>query len=109
MAEAGESEWAPLKYQSQPSAAEQIAARRDATERPDRVAREFDDARDEWRQYHDRHYSNRLARAAFSIHRPEAGYERVMCAECNESDGDDTLGVDWPCATFAAMKAAADD
>lgn len=100
--------WEPLKHQFGPSAAEQIAARREAQERPARLARELTVAQEEWRQYFDRHYANRLARSAFDIHQPEIEYDRVVCQECKESDLDDTVGVEWPCSTYAAMKAAAD-
>jgi hypothetical protein len=101
--------WTPLRHQGRPSAAEQIAARRAARERPERVARELAAAEEEWRQYFDRHYANRTARAAFDVHRPDAGYDTVVCSECEEHNGyEDTQQVAWPCRTYAAMKAAAD-
>lgn len=100
--------WEPLRHQGRISAAEEMAARGAAMERAARLQERLDYAREEWRQYFDRYYANRPARAVFDIHQPEQGYERVVCQECREADCDDTVGVEWPCATFSAMKAAAD-
>jgi len=92
-----------------PTGFDEAKARREAQERQARVERELAEARDEWRQYFDRHYANRLARAAFDIHQPEARYDCVVCSECEEHNGyEDTQQVAWPCRTYAAMKEAAD-
>ena len=101
--------WTPLRSHSRPSAAEQIAARHAAATREARVKQATDDAMADWRQFADTLAGNPIALAALRCHQPEAGYERVVCDECCESDIDDTVGVEWPCGTFAAMKAAADD
>lgn len=99
--------WQPIRYR--PTAAEQNEARRRERERPGRIARETAEAMDEWRRYFDRHADNPVARAAFDIHQPEEGYDRVICGECRDSDTcDGTTGATWPCLTFTAMKEAAD-
>ena len=101
--------WTPLRRQiGGPSAAEQIAARREAREREARLAEELAAAEQEWQHYHDRHTDNPVAQAGFGIHRPEVEYDRVVCTECRESDFDDTIGVAWPCGTYQAMKDATD-
>lgn len=100
--------WAPLLRQFGPSAASEIAARRAAQERPERVARETAAAKGEWRQYADRYYANPVARAAFDVHQPTEGYDRVICETCMESDCGEVTDATWPCITYARMKAAAD-
>lgn len=42
--------------------------------------------------------------AVLDIHKPVRGYQGAVCSECRESDGDDTVPVDWPCATFTAIE-----
>lgn len=41
---------------------------------------------------------------AFELHRPVAGYQRVDCAHCEQSDGmESTENAPWPCATYTAL------
>lgn len=100
--------WEPLRHQGWPSAAEQIAARQDAQKRQERVRQAGEAAVDDWTEFRTQHADNPLAAVALDIHQPVAEWDRVVCQECRESDLDDTVGVEWPCGTYAAMKAAAD-
>lgn len=47
---------------------------------------------------------NPVAVAVLGIHKPVRGYQRAVCSGCGESDGDDTVPVDWPCTTFTAIE-----
>jgi hypothetical protein len=50
---------------------------------------------------------NRPALAALGVHRPQRGYYRAECSECQESDGcEDVAAVEWPCGTYTAIKGA---
>lgn len=100
--------YAPLRFS--PAEAEANARRAQAERRATqaRIAREAETALAEWQSFRDRHADSPVALAVLDVHQPEAGYDRVVCAECCEPDCDDTVGVEWQCATFAAMKEAAD-
>lgn len=65
-------------------------------------------AHEEWRLYADRYVDNPVARAAFEVHQPEDGYDRVVCGSCMEDIGYEAGSTTWPCLTFERMKAAAD-
>lgn len=88
--------------------AEQIAARQAAADREERLRQAGEDAVDDWTEFRARHADNPLAAVALDIHQPVVEWDRVVCQECREADLDDTVGVEWPCGTYAAMKAAAD-
>lgn len=81
-------------------------ARAERLEREQRIALEAREAEDEWRRRRDRHQDNPVARAAFDLHRPQAGYGQVECAECREADYDGAVPVSWPCGTYRAMREA---
>jgi hypothetical protein len=86
--------------------------RRDEAERRRtevRVAQEAAAALEQWRAFREQYADNPIVAAALDIHQPEASYDTVVCSECEEHDGyEDTRQVAWPCATYAAMKEAAD-
>lgn len=73
-----------------------------------RVAQETAVALDEWTRLCDRHAGEPATLAALAIHRPETGHDRVVCAECEESDGEDTIPVAWQCRTYTAIRQATD-
>lgn len=101
--------WTPLRFDPAQMEANARRAQAERREAEKRIARETAEAMDEWRRYFDRHADNPVARAAFDIHQPEEGYDRVICGECRDSDTcDGTTGATWPCLTFTAMKEAAD-
>lgn len=58
----------------------------------------------DWDTTRHAHAGNPAALAVLGIHKPVRGYQGAVCAECRESDGDDTVPVDWPCATFTAIE-----
>lgn len=58
----------------------------------------------DWEITRHAHAGNPIALAVLGIHKPVRGYQGAVCSECRESDGDDTVPVDWPCATFTAIE-----
>jgi hypothetical protein len=78
------------------------AAAADAA-RLERIGAEVTCVTDEHRGIRNRAASPAVA-AVLAIHRPYAGYDRIHCTECRESDWDGAAAVDWPCATYTAIK-----
>lgn len=63
-------------------------------------------ARDEWQQLRDRLTGNAPALTVLDLHKPSDATYWLACAHCQEgADGDPT---EWPCATYTAIKEAAD-
>lgn len=58
----------------------------------------------DWETTRHAHAGNPVALAVLGIHKPVRGYQGAVCSECRESDGDDTVPVDWPCTTFTAIE-----
>lgn len=100
--------WKPLRFD--PAQIEANARRFEAErrEREERARQASEVAVDEWTEFRARHADNLVAGAVLDIHQPVVEYYRVVCEECKESDLDDTVGVEWPCPTYAAMKEATD-
>ncbi|MHA6764701.1 hypothetical protein [Streptacidiphilus sp. PAMC 29251] len=85
----------------EPETPEQAAERIKAEQ-----AAALDAATAEWQAVRDQHPG---ASAVLNLHYPIAGYQRVDCDHCEQSDGmESTEQRPWPCATYAALAGAAE-
>jgi hypothetical protein len=98
--------WISLPHM--PTYESDAAIQRRNRERVEAVTAAFDEAHAAWARFGAAHADNPVIQAVLGIHQPEAGYNRVECAECQEPDLDDTAGVERPCRTYLAVKEAAD-
>ena len=92
----------PPLYFDSPEGRAKLAALN--AEREARLTVELAAAQQEWRDRSASSQDNPPILRVLEIHQPERQSRGIGCSECCESDGDDTVAVEWPCVTYRAIK-----